>query len=238
VRKDFFGLRKVWEPIDNFMNMFGIPSVCGKDKDAIDRIVTSTNEYINERWKFERGQPPARKLAADPGLYVLNRWLNEAELLSFLSLNFLMGYHRLPELEYYWEMKPDTGFGLGLFPQSMTRERLKFISKHIVITSPAEIEEKDRDRGRSDPLGRIRWLIDNLNRSAFRKVLFWVHLFLTSTPVRFRPLLLSMGLNSSSSPMTPKGTSTSTLILIIRLWLLDLSPPVLRLSRTGLPSMA
>ena len=42
-----------------------------------------------------------------------------------------------------------------------------------------------------------------------------------------------------SSPTTPKGTSTSTLILIIgRLWLLDLSPPVLRISRTGLRSIA
>jgi hypothetical protein len=69
----------------------------------------------------------------------------------------------LPELEHYWEIEPDTGFGLGLFPQSMTRERFKFISKPIAITSPAEIEENDRDRGRRDPLGRIRWLIDSLN---------------------------------------------------------------------------
>ena len=69
----------------------------------------------------------------------------------------------MPELEHYWEIEPDTGFGLGLFPQSMTRERFKFISKHIAITSPAEIEENDRYRGRRDPLGRIRWLIDSLN---------------------------------------------------------------------------
>jgi hypothetical protein len=48
------------------MNMFGIPSICGKYNDTIDRIVTSTNEYINERWKFERGQPPARKVGGRP----------------------------------------------------------------------------------------------------------------------------------------------------------------------------
>ncbi len=49
----------------------------------------------------------------------------------------------------------------------MTRDRFKFISKHIAITSPAEIEENDRNRERPDPLGRIRWLIDNLKcRSA------------------------------------------------------------------------
>ncbi len=160
-------MRKVGEPVDIFMNMFGTPGVCRKDNDAIDRIVTATNVYINERWKFERGKPPSRKIGGRPEkarvgpLADRGRYVTEAELLSFLGLNFLMGYHRLPELEHYWEMKPDTG--LGLFQQSMTRERFKLISKHIALTSPAEIEENDRDRERRDPLGRIRWLIDNLN---------------------------------------------------------------------------
>ena len=89
--------------------------------------------------------------------------VTQAESLSFLGLNFLMGYHRLLKLEHYWEMKPGTGFRLGLFQQSVTRERLKFISKHIAMTSPAEMEENDRYRERRDPLGRIRWLIHNLN---------------------------------------------------------------------------
>ncbi len=167
MRTEFFGLRKVWEPVDIFMNMFGKPSVCGKDNDAIDRIVTATNEYINERWKFERGQQPARKVGGRPkGARVgplADRciYVTEAELLSFLGLHFLMGYHGLPQLEHYWEMSPDNG--LGLFQQPMTQERFKFVSKHIAITSPAGIEENDRDRGGRDPLGRIRWLIDNLN---------------------------------------------------------------------------
>jgi hypothetical protein len=42
VRTEFFGLRKDWEPVDIFMNMFGIPSVCGEANELIDRIVTST----------------------------------------------------------------------------------------------------------------------------------------------------------------------------------------------------
>jgi hypothetical protein len=95
---EFFGLRKVWEPVDIFMNMFGIPSICGKYNDTIDRIVTSTNEYSNERWKFERGQPPARKVGGRPQgarvqpLAKRGRYVTEAELLSFLGLNFFMGY--------------------------------------------------------------------------------------------------------------------------------------------------
>ncbi len=84
------------------MNTFGIPSVCGKANDAMDRIVTSTNEYINERWKFERGQPPVRKFFGRPkGVRVgpladRCRYVTQAELLSFLGLNFLMYYHHLP----------------------------------------------------------------------------------------------------------------------------------------------
>ena len=44
VRTEFFGLRKVREPVDIFMNVFGIASVCGKDNDAIYRI--DCNERI------------------------------------------------------------------------------------------------------------------------------------------------------------------------------------------------
>jgi hypothetical protein len=82
VRTEFFGLRKFWEPVDIFMNMFGIPSVCGKDNDAIDCIVTLTNEYINERWKFERSQPPARKVGGHPRMHGLDNWLTEADTLQ------------------------------------------------------------------------------------------------------------------------------------------------------------
>jgi hypothetical protein len=160
---------KVWQPIEIFFGMFGRPTPCGTDNEAIDRIVDSTNDYINERWAFDRGQPPARKVGGRPeGARVgpmadKGRYVTKAELLAFLGLNCLMGYHRLPEIEHYWEDKPDTGSGLGLFQQAMTRDRFKFISTHIAITSPAEIEENDRERGRRDPLGPVRWLIDNLN---------------------------------------------------------------------------
>ncbi len=48
------------------MNLFGLPSVCGTENEAIDRTVILTNEYINERWKFERGQAPPRKVGGRP----------------------------------------------------------------------------------------------------------------------------------------------------------------------------
>jgi hypothetical protein len=71
VRTDFFKDKKVWEPIDIFMMMFSTPSTDGIYNDAIERIVDSTNEYINENWPFERGQPPA----ADPRVHGLDHWL-------------------------------------------------------------------------------------------------------------------------------------------------------------------
>jgi hypothetical protein len=66
VRTEFFFPRKVWKPVDIFMNMFSTPSTDGIYNDAIDRIVDSTNKFINERWKFEPGQPPARKVGGRP----------------------------------------------------------------------------------------------------------------------------------------------------------------------------
>ena len=70
-------------------------------------VSTATNEYINERWKFERGQPPAKKVGGRPEkarvgpLADRGRYVTEAELLTFLGMNFLIGYHRFPELEHY-----------------------------------------------------------------------------------------------------------------------------------------
>lgn len=125
----------LWQrkPVDVFLNMNGLPS--GLSNHAIQRIVLSTNDYISEHWAEKSGKPPNRKVSGRPeGARVLppadhdDGYVREAELLSFLGLNFLMGYHRLSELEHYWEMKSDTGVRLGLFQQSMTRGRFKFIS--------------------------------------------------------------------------------------------------------------
>ena len=114
------------------------------------------------------GRPPTRKvggrpegarvgpLADDDGGYV-----RHVELLSFLGLNMLMGYHHLPELSLYWWQEPD--LGLGIVRQSMTRERFKFISKHLSVTSPEELRILNEQREKSDPIGRVRWLQTHLN---------------------------------------------------------------------------
>ncbi len=50
------------------------------------------------------------------------------KLVALLGIQFLMGYYRLPKMSMYWERQPDSGYGLGIVHQAMTRERFKFIS--------------------------------------------------------------------------------------------------------------
>jgi hypothetical protein len=49
--------------------------------------------------------------------------VDKYELVAFFGIQFLMVYHRLPELSMYWERQPDSGYGLGIVHQAMTRER-------------------------------------------------------------------------------------------------------------------
>jgi hypothetical protein len=81
-------------------------------------------------------------------------YVTQAELLTFLGL--LMGYHYLPELSLYWAQDPD--LGLGIVQQSMTRDRFKFISKHVAITSPEDLSISNEERGKPDPLAYRRCL--------------------------------------------------------------------------------
>ena len=63
----------------------------------------------------------------------------------------------------YWERQPDSGYGLGIVQQAMTRERFKFISKHIACDSPLELDMEDRMMARRDPIGNIRPFVEALN---------------------------------------------------------------------------
>ena len=86
------------------------------------------------------------------------------ELVAFLGIQFLMGYHRLPELSMYWERQPDTGYGLGIVHQAMTRERFKFISKHLACAYHGELDKDKQLKVRKDPIYKIRSLVDVLNK--------------------------------------------------------------------------
>jgi hypothetical protein len=52
-----------------------------------------------------------------------------------------MGYHELQELSMYWERQPDSGYGLGIVHQAITRERFKFISKLLACVDHGELDK-------------------------------------------------------------------------------------------------
>jgi hypothetical protein len=82
VRTGHFFPRKVWEPVDIFMNMFGIPSVCETYNEVIDRIVDSTNVFSMSVGNLNVVNHRPGRLAADPRLHGLDRWLTEADTLQ------------------------------------------------------------------------------------------------------------------------------------------------------------
>jgi hypothetical protein len=101
----------------------------------------ATNDYIAEFWS-SRKTPPSRKVGGKPeGRLIGPRlpaggFVTDQELVASFGIQFLIGYHRLPELSMFWEQQPDAGLGLGIIQQAMTRERFKFITKHRACASP------------------------------------------------------------------------------------------------------
>lgn len=149
------------DPLEVFKTMLGGQS-------TLSFLVEATNDYIQEFWNY-RKTPPSRKVGGKPEgrrigpVLPAGGFVTDHELAAFLGIQFLIGYHRLPELSMFWEQQPDSGLGLGIIQQAMTRERFKFISKHISCASPVDPEEPDQTTERRDPIRKIRPLVNTLN---------------------------------------------------------------------------
>ncbi len=97
---------------------------------TFDLLLEKTNKRIRDSWNYvEKGNPPSRRFGGRPEGRQSSEMLpgglvDKYELVAFLGIQFLMGYHRLPELSMYWERQPDTGYGLGIVHQAMTHERV------------------------------------------------------------------------------------------------------------------
>jgi hypothetical protein len=113
------------------------------------------------------------------------------ELVAFLGIQFLMGYHRLPELSMYWERQPNTGYGLGIVHQAMTRERFKFISKHFACADHCELDKDKQLKVRKDPIYKIRSLVDVLNKqfSECRRPPRWQSIYESMVKFKGRSML-------------------------------------------------
>ena len=119
MKRDAFILKKDWGPVDIFWNMFGRSNKAKSSSEMLGKFLNSTNDYIEEHWTEKSRRPPTRKVGGRPeGTRVGpladgdDGYVKQAELVSFLGLNMLIGYHQLPEHWLYWSQEPDLGLGI------------------------------------------------------------------------------------------------------------------------------
>jgi hypothetical protein len=60
--------------------------------------------------------------------------------------------------------QPDSGYGLGIVHQATTRERFKFISKHLACADHGELDKDKQLKVRKDPIQKIQPLVDVFNK--------------------------------------------------------------------------
>lgn len=82
--------------------------------------------------------------------------LTEAELLAFIGINFIMGYHKLPSYKDYWSTGED--LGLRLISSTMSRKRFETILSHLHVNDNGLLRKNNKDK-----LFKIRPLVNVLN---------------------------------------------------------------------------
>ena len=83
--------------------------------------------------------------------------MKKEELEAFIGLNFLFGYHRLPQARNYWSS--DFDYSVAIVPTIMTRDRCFQILSNLYILDNSCIPDENTDR-----LYNIRPLIEALNQ--------------------------------------------------------------------------
>ena len=116
----------------------------GGEAEFIPLIRAATNDSICVNYGYDEKYP--------------KNFTDGWELLNFLGIQLLMGYHRLPDMDLYWS--GDVDVGVGLVQNVMSRDRFKIISSNLHVVQP-EYESAHPD----DKLRKIRPLIELLNRS-------------------------------------------------------------------------
>ena len=82
------------------------------------------------------------------------------ELRAFIGVNFVMGYHKLPNLQNYWE-RGSPSLSVNFVANVMVRERFKEILGNLHFSNNEDVVP--RDHSAHDMAFRVKWLIDYLN---------------------------------------------------------------------------
>ncbi|XP_015376727.1 PREDICTED: piggyBac transposable element-derived protein 2-like [Diuraphis noxia] len=86
----------------------------------------------------------------------LNLNIKPYEVLNFLGINFLMGYHRLPSWKHYWSCAPD--LSVPFVAATMTRNRFDLILTNLHLNDNTLIPKDNKDK-----LYKLKPLINYLN---------------------------------------------------------------------------
>lgn len=86
----------------------------------------------------------------------LNLNLKPYEVLNFMGINFLMGYHKLPSWKYYWCCAPD--LSVPFVANTMTRNRFDLILTNLHLNDNTLIPNDNKDK-----LFKLKPLINYLN---------------------------------------------------------------------------
>ena len=104
-------------PLDYFYRMLGrTDDGAGGDNETVTMIYEATNESIRDWYDFdkdlkgERMPKPIIRGKASGVRPTFDRdsdeYISRSGLVSFLGIQFLISYHRLPELSMFWEQQP------------------------------------------------------------------------------------------------------------------------------------
>jgi hypothetical protein len=72
----------------------------------------------------------------------LNFALSEEDLMAFLGITILSGYHTLPSERDYWSNQPD--MGVGIVKDTMSRDRFGEIKRHIHLVDNMALPRGDK----------------------------------------------------------------------------------------------
>lgn len=86
----------------------------------------------------------------------LNLNIKPYEVLNFLGINFLMGYHKLPSWKHYWSCAPD--LSVPFVAATMTRNRFDLILTNLHLNDNTLIPKDNNDK-----LFKLKPLINYLN---------------------------------------------------------------------------
>lgn len=79
----------------------------------------------------------------------------EDKILTFIGLNFLMGYHILPKLENYWSSASD--LKVEMVPETMSRNRFLDIPSNLHLNDNSLIPKDNTDQ-----LYKVRPFVETL----------------------------------------------------------------------------